>query len=123
MTVSKTDVAKIKAGDPNSLPTHKGLVSISQAAKILGVSIDTVRRWDKNGTLESTRPDGKNRYFVVDDLEKVKFAQPLTISEVSEQLGISPSTLRRLEQKGLIKPERTKNGDRTYDKKSLQSFL
>src|SRR5690349_3475260 len=102
---------------------NEGLVSISQAAKILNVSIDTIRRWDKQGTIKSTRPDGKNRYFSVAELEAIKFAEPLSISEVSEQLNVSPSTLRRLEAKGLIHPERNAAGERVYDRKALESFL
>src|SRR3989344_1443986 len=95
----------VSKDDQRGLLRKKGLISISQASKILGVSIDTVRRWDKNGTIKSQRPDGKNRYFAIQDLEAIKFAQPLTISEVAEQLNVSPSTLRRLEKKGLISPD------------------
>jgi DNA (cytosine-5)-methyltransferase 1 len=62
------------------LPRDQKLVPISEAAEILGVSIDTVRRWDKAGILHANRPDGKNRYFSVAELEKLKFSQPLSIS-------------------------------------------
>jgi excisionase family DNA binding protein len=123
--MGKKAQAKVKANQPESAEyaDGKALVSISQAASILNVSIDTVRRWDKNGTLKSSRPDGKNRFFAVKDLEAIKFSQPLTISEASEQLGVSVSTLRRLEKKGLIEPERNGNGERLYDKQALQTFL
>ena len=123
MARSKQSSEADTSANPNAIPKQKGMVSISQAAKILSVSIDTVRRWDKNGTLSSVRPDGKNRYFSIEELEEIKFAQPLSISEASEQLGISQSTLRRLEQKGLISPKRDENGDRIYDKKALKQFL
>lgn len=48
----------------------KGLVSISQAAKLLGVSIDTLRRWDSNGKFSSVRikPRG-NRYYRASDID------------------------------------------------------
>ncbi len=107
----------------SSLPKSKKLVPISEAAKVLGVSIDTIRRWDKKGTIHSERVDGKNRYFSIDELEKVKFAQPLPISEASKHLGISATTLRRLEARGLLKPERNEAGERVYDKESLEKFL
>lgn len=46
------------------------LLSISQAAEILGVSIDTLRRWDKNGKLIAIRKDGGvHRYYIEKDLE------------------------------------------------------
>ena len=106
----------------DSLPNQKKLVLISEAAKILGVSIDTVRRWDKSGVLHSERPDGKNRYFSLDELEKHKTSQPLSISQAAKNLGISPVTLRRLEDKGLIKPERNTAGERVYDKESIKNF-
>jgi len=107
----------------NGQGKSKDLVSISQAASILGVSIDTVRRWDKAGTLSSSRPDGKNRYFSVDELQKVKLDQPLSISEAARTLKISPSTLRRLEAKGLISPIRNGHGERLYDRHTLEKFL
>ncbi|MEX2006795.1 MAG: MerR family DNA-binding transcriptional regulator [Candidatus Saccharimonadales bacterium] len=101
----------------------KSLVSISQAAAILGVSIDTVRRWDKAGVLKSTRPDGKNRYFSIEELERAKLNQPLSISEAAKMLKISSSTLRRLEGKGLISPIRNGHNERRYDRKTLEKFL
>jgi len=47
----------------------KKLISIGEAAKILGISIDTLRRWDKNGTIKSIR-GGKtgHRYYLKSDL-------------------------------------------------------
>ena len=108
---------------PDTLPKNKKLVPIGKAAKVLGVSIDTIRRWDKNGTLKSSRPDGKTRYFSQEDLEKLKLAKKISISEASKRLSISQSTLRRLEDKGLLKPERDKNGKRLYDLKNIEDFL
>lgn len=107
----------------DSLPKQKKLIPISEAAKVLGVSIDTVRRWDKSDVLHSERPDGKNRYFSLDELEKHKLSQPLPISEVAKKLSISPTTLRRLEARGLIKPQRNNAGERVYDEDLLENFL
>ena len=107
----------------DSLPKQKKLIPISEAAKVLGVSIDTIRRWDKSGVLHSERPDGKNRYFFLNELEKYKFCQPLSISEAAGKLGISATTLRRLEARSLIKPERNSAGERVYDKELLKNFL
>lgn len=41
----------------------KKLVPIGKAAEYLGVSIDTVRRWNEKGLLYSARPDGKKQIF------------------------------------------------------------
>lgn len=42
----------------------KGLISIGKASKLLGISVDTLRRWDKNGKFGSVRIGTKgNRYY------------------------------------------------------------
>src|SRR3989344_1888153 len=107
----------------NRLPKQIKLIPISEAARVLGVSIDTVRRWDKSGVLHSERPDGKNRYFSQLELEKHKSSQPLSISEAAKELGISAITLRRFEARNLIKPIRNSAGERAYTKDSLNEFL
>jgi len=76
------------------------------------LAFQLIRFGDEKGVLHSTRPDGKDRYFSVAELDKVKFSQPLTISEAAGRLGISEVTLRRLEEKGIIKPNRDKDGNR-----------
>ena len=40
---------------------NSGYITINEAAKLLNVSIDTLRRWDKNGKLRATRQQ-KNGY-------------------------------------------------------------
>jgi len=46
------------------------LLKISKAAKILGVSIDTLRRWDESGKLIAIRKDGgPHRYYREKDIE------------------------------------------------------
>lgn len=48
----------------------KKLLSIGEAAKKIGVSIDTLRRWDKKGILTAIRPTPKgHRYYNSDDIE------------------------------------------------------
>jgi excisionase family DNA binding protein len=46
------------------------LLNIGQAAEILGVSIDTLRRWDESGKLIAIRKKGgTHRYYREEDLE------------------------------------------------------
>lgn len=47
-------------------------LSISEAAKYLGVSIDTLRRWDKRGKLSAQKSPGGHRYYSKLDLELYK---------------------------------------------------
>ena len=98
-------------------------VSIREAARILGISIDTVRRWDKTGRLQSKRIDGKNRFFNLDDLHNLLRSKPLTISQAAIKLGVSTTTLRRLEKKGILQAERDNNGERLYSKQVIEQYL
>src|SRR3990172_8197266 len=46
------------------------LLTITQAAEILGVSLDTLRRWDESGKLVAIKKDGgTHRYYREKDLE------------------------------------------------------
>ena len=47
-------------------------LNISEAAKYLGFSIDTLRRWDKSGKLPAKRSEGGHRYYPQTDLELFK---------------------------------------------------
>ena len=44
-------------------------INIGEAAEYLGVSIDTLRRWDKSGKLPARRSEGGHRYYSQIDLE------------------------------------------------------
>ena len=69
---------------------NRNNIKISEAAEFLGVSIDTVRRWDKAGKIKSTRPNGKDRCFSLAELERVKFSKPLSITEAADKLQLAP---------------------------------
>ncbi len=47
-------------------------LTISEAAEYLGVSIDTLRRWDKKGKLQAKRSSGGHRYYLQLDLDLYK---------------------------------------------------
>ena len=47
------------------------LVKIGQAAKVLGVSIDTVRRWEKAGKIHPAYTPGGTRLYPIEDLHSV----------------------------------------------------
>lgn len=54
------------------MPSYK----IGQAAELLGVSVDTVRRWVDGGRLQATRSDGGRRF--IDGEALAHFAVELT---------------------------------------------
>lgn len=47
----------------------KRMVSIGEASEYLGVSIDTLRRWEKKGRINPLRSPGGHRYYLKDDLD------------------------------------------------------
>ena len=74
------------------------LLTISQVAKILGVSIQTLRRWDSSGKLFSTRPRTTgHRYYLKSDIEdyiknnsKELFLFKMALNWVMNNLGVEP---------------------------------
>lgn len=44
-------------------------IRIGKAAKILGVSVQTLRNWEKSGKLRAGRSEGKQRFYAVEDLK------------------------------------------------------
>ncbi len=64
-------------------------LSISEAAYLLGVSTDTLRRWEKEGALRtSTRTEGGHRRYDLTDILKDKEDDGLTIL-YARDVGIS----------------------------------
>lgn len=48
------------------------LLSIGEAARRLGVSVSTLRRWDERGLITSTRTLGGQRRFLAEDVERLR---------------------------------------------------
>lgn len=49
-------------------------VGIGEAAKMLGVSTDTLRRWDRAGRIETTRDSRNRRRVPVSEVERLRGA-------------------------------------------------
>ena len=47
------------------------LYTISEAAKELGVSDDTIRRWEKKGLIKSSRPQQNYRQFNIEEIRRI----------------------------------------------------
>lgn len=50
------------------------LIPIGEAAKILQVSVATLRRWEAQGKLSARRTLGKQRRYDLDVIEKIRDA-------------------------------------------------
>lgn len=49
-------------------------VSLSEAARVIGVSVDTLRRWDRAGKLRTTRDDRNRRLVPAAEVERLRAA-------------------------------------------------
>jgi molybdopterin-binding protein len=67
--------------------------SASEAAQTLGISLDTLRRWDRSGRIKTTRDSGNRRLVAAKEIERLRGRQggdhlsarnrlPGTVSEV-----------------------------------------
>lgn len=55
----------------NGQETAGKYLDISTAAQRLGVCTETLRRWDKKGTITSYRTPGNYRRFLETDIDKI----------------------------------------------------
>ena len=49
-------------------------LSLGEAARALGVSVDTLRRWDRDGKLETTRDERNRRRVPAREVERLQRA-------------------------------------------------
>lgn len=61
----------------NNLSQQAERLTIGESSEYLGVSIDTLRRWEKKGVISAVRSPGGHRYFIKKDLDKL-FGQKYT---------------------------------------------
>ncbi len=117
-----------------TLPNHRqGLIKrafipISQAAKFLNISTDTLRNWEKEGKLNPLRTKGGARRYKLIELRQLKEEignfrhknhSMLTVSKAAILLGVSKDTLRNWEKRDLVEVSRTKGGARRYSKSEI----
>jgi molybdopterin-binding protein len=83
--------------------SHETTVGIGKAAKMLGVSTDTLRRWDRAGRLKTTRDARNRRRVPVAEVERLREAP----SRHGTGDGFSarnrfPGTIRSVEVDGVM---------------------
>ena len=62
------------------MTTTQSKIRVTDAAEVLGVSVDTIRRWEKKGLVRASRDNCNHRIFSLDELERVK----------NKYLGLTP---------------------------------
>jgi molybdopterin-binding protein len=50
----------------------KQFYSASEAAKLLGISLDTLRRWDRAGRIETARDTGNRRIVAAAEVQRLR---------------------------------------------------
>jgi molybdopterin-binding protein len=76
----------------------KDLYTVAEAARLLGVSIDTVRRWDREGRIATER-DGANRRTVpAAEIDRLRGAAETKVSARNRFHG----TIESIEVEGLL---------------------
>ena len=94
---------------------QKNLYSIGEASRLLSVSIDTIRRWDRAGKINLNRTPGGTRLVPKEEIDRFNQNIPqktLSVGQAAEKFGVSPQTLRRWDKEGLVKASRTPKGTR-----------
>lgn len=61
------------------------LISIGELAELKAVSVDTIRRWEKEGKITSVRTDGGHRRYRLSDFVEQKTGKTIAYARVSSQ--------------------------------------
>jgi molybdopterin-binding protein len=54
------------------MPSSKGLYSASEAARALGISLDTLRRWDRDGRIRTQRDSANRRLVPAAEIDRLR---------------------------------------------------
>ena len=103
----------------------KNLYSIGEASHLLGVSIDTIRRWEQAGKIQVIRSPGGTRLIPSAEIERFKKRRVkpfFKIREAADELGVSIQTLRRWDKDRLIQAKRSPGGTRFFPSDSIQTI-
>lgn len=70
----------------------------AEAARALGISLDTLRRWDKAGRIRTQRDASNRRVVTVAEIERLKGGEPEGMSARNHFRGV----IRSVEIEGLL---------------------
>ena len=77
----------------------KQFYSASEAAKLLGISLDTLRRWDRAGRLETARDSGNRRIVSAAEISRLRGETRATHLSARNRLN---GTVSAVKVEGLI---------------------
>ena len=72
----------------------------SEAARLLGISLDTLRRWDRQGRIRTNRDSANRRVVPASEIERLRGGEA-TSRELSARNRF-PGIVRRIETEGLL---------------------
>ncbi len=78
--------------------TQQDWLSIGEAAKLLRISKDTLRRWEKRGIIKAHRSPTNRRYYKKEELNYIFAKKPEIeekISEAKPESGAPPPTQKQ----------------------------
>lgn len=64
------------------------LRSASEAARLLGISLDTLRRWDRQGRIRTERDSANRRLVPVSEIERLRGEEPHGLSARNRFRGV-----------------------------------
>jgi len=83
----------------------QSLIAINNAAEDLGVSEKTIRRWEKEGKMESVRTAGGHRRFTTEAIQQVKNKKYQPV-QVKKEVPIPPKeVIKIIDQRQLFTPQ------------------
>src|SRR6266511_2590434 len=73
--------------------------SAGEAAKLLGISLDTLRRWDRQGRIKTRRDRANRRLVPASEIDRLRRrAQPADLSARNRLAGV----VREVKREGLL---------------------
>jgi molybdopterin-binding protein len=80
------------------MPRRKDLYSAQEAARALGISLDTLRRWDRTGRIRTERDAANRRVVRASELERLRGDGDEVLSARNRFTGV----VRSVEIEGLL---------------------
>jgi molybdopterin-binding protein len=74
------------------------LLPAGEAARRLGISLDTLRRWDRDGRIATERDSANRRLVPLDEVERLSSPEPHDVSARNRFRGI----VREVKVEGLL---------------------